>query len=130
MRARLILDRILNELESGNADSIEGKVIGAASIAHRERVHAQIFERLHPCFEDRLHRGISLHVDTANLSGAVVDIELNRNLCLLRLPRHRPSFAPTQARRALLQPGKRRTRSEMMDDVPLRAEQSFLFTAP
>src|SRR5579859_6419498 len=131
MRARLVLDRVLDELESWNAYCIEREVIRSASVAHCERVHSQIFELLHPRLENGLHCRVALHVDAANLACAIVDVEISGDLGLLRLDRHRAGFASAQTRGSLRAWSvERRTRSEVMDHIPSGAEQTFLFAAP
>ena len=65
MRARLIVQRILDELEARNADAIERLVIGAAGIAQRQRGHAEVLQRLDPLREDRRDRCIALQIYAA-----------------------------------------------------------------
>src|SRR5271154_7594678 len=50
--AGFVIERILNELESWDADGIKRQVIGATGVAHGDSGHAQIFEGLHPGFEN------------------------------------------------------------------------------
>ena len=76
MRARVVLDRILNELEAGQPDRVERLVIRAAGVADRQRRHAEVVERLHPLLEDRRDGLVALQVDAANRAGAVVDVEV------------------------------------------------------
>src|SRR5437868_726377 len=131
MSARIVFDWVLNELEAGNAGGVEGEMIGAPGVPHGERIHSQIFEGTHPCFEDRLHSGIPLHVDAANLSRAIVDVEVRGNFGLFWLYRHRSGFSAPKARRAILSgAGERWTRTEMVHYVPLGAEQTLFFAAP
>src|SRR5579859_2203761 len=85
MGSALIVERILNELEAGQADGVERKMIGAAGVAHGERRDAEILERRNPLPEDRLLCGIALEIDPADLSGAVVDIEVRIERLPLRL---------------------------------------------
>ena len=75
---------ILDELESGDADGIEGEMVSAAGVAHGESGHAEIFERTHPGFEDGGNGLVLLQVDAANLSGAVVDVEVGGDSSLAR----------------------------------------------
>src|SRR5580693_5857183 len=70
--ARLVLYRILDELEPRNADGVERKMVGAARIAHGQRGHAEIAERLHPRFEDRSDGLVLLQINTPDLSRAIV----------------------------------------------------------
>src|SRR5580693_4181345 len=53
MCARAVVERVLDELESGEADGVEGFMIGAASVAHGDRRNAQIFQGLDPLLENR-----------------------------------------------------------------------------
>src|SRR5579864_7963866 len=85
MRASFILDGILNELESGNADGVEGEVVSAAGVAHGERGHAEIFEGTHPGLEDGVNSFVFLQIDAANFSGAVIYVEISRDFRLLGL---------------------------------------------
>ena len=74
--ASVVLDRVLNELEAGNAGSIEREMVGTASVAHGQRVHTKIGEWLHPRFEDRQYCGILLHINAADFAGAIVHVEV------------------------------------------------------
>ena len=75
--ACLVLDGVLDELESGNADGVERKMISATGVAHGESSHPEIFKGFHPRFEDGSHGFVLLQVDAADFSGAVVDIEIS-----------------------------------------------------
>ena len=44
MRARSVLERVLNELKAGKADGVEGEVIGAARVGEGEGFGAQVRE--------------------------------------------------------------------------------------
>jgi len=48
MGARLVVNRILNELEGRQPDVIEVQVVGAADALHRQRRGAGFAERLQP----------------------------------------------------------------------------------
>src|SRR5580700_4953114 len=85
MAARTVIQRVLDELESGDADAVKRFVIGAAGIAQRDGGNAKVFEWLHPLGEDRSHGSILLQVDTANLAAAIIKIEVAGNLLILRL---------------------------------------------
>src|SRR5258708_8223613 len=85
MGAGLVLDGILDELESWDADGVERKVIGASGVAHAKRVHAEIFEGLHPGFKDRRYGFVFLQVYATDFSGAVVYVEIGGDFCLLGL---------------------------------------------
>ena len=75
---------ILNELETGKADAVEGNVIGAAGVAHRNRRRAEVREREKPCLEDRGGGRIALGIDASDLPAAIVQIEVNRKLVVFR----------------------------------------------
>ena len=86
--------------------------------------------RIH-CFEDGRDGFVFLQIDAANFSGAVVDVEVGGNFCLLGLHGDRSGFAAQQGRHAFhagIVHG--RTRAEMLFDITLRAEQAFFFAAP
>ena len=87
-------------------------MIRAAGVADRQRVHAQVLERLHPLLENRRDRLVALQVDAADQPGAVVHIEVAGQLPVLRLQLHRRRVA------------------EVGFDVFARAEQSLFFAAP
>ena len=87
-------------------------MIGAASVANRQRLHAEVLERFHPRLEDRRHRLVALQVDATNQAGAVIDVEVAGELRMLRLQLHRRRIAVVRL------------------DVFLRAEQPLLLTAP
>ena len=74
---------VLNELEAGNADGIERKMVGAACVLVCDRGDAEIGERLHPLLEDVVDGAVVLRVDAADFSGAVVDVEIRRDHFLL-----------------------------------------------
>src|SRR4051794_15462815 len=75
MRARSVIQRVLNELEARNPDGVKCLVIRASSISHRNRGDAQIIERLHPLPEDIRDAGVLLQVDASNLPASVIDVE-------------------------------------------------------
>ena len=120
MGAAFVIHRVLNELEAGDARGIERLMVGAAGIAHGKRIHAKITKRLHPRFKDRLDPGILLHVNAANLAGAVIHVEIDRDLCLLRLSRHRPIFPARDRWIALsVRIVGWRTRTKVLRHIPL-----------
>jgi hypothetical protein len=88
VHARAVVERILDELESRQPDRVEVEVVGAARAADRDRAGSQVGERLEPLFEDRAHAIVALQVDAANPARSVVDVEIARELCVLRLERH------------------------------------------
>src|SRR5215472_16854743 len=83
MRARSVIERILNELEAGNPDRVERLVIGAARVSHGNRADSQIREGSDPLLEDGSDGRVLLQVDAANFSRPVVDVEVSGNLLLL-----------------------------------------------
>ena len=74
---------------SKDGKSVEGFVIGAADVAHRECGYAEVIERLHPLLEDWTDCGVLLQINSANVPAAVIDIEVagNQLLFLLKLQR-------------------------------------------
>src|ERR1022692_3529314 len=94
--AGLVLDGILDELESRDADGIKGLMVGAAGVTHGERVHAQVFERLHPGFKDWGYRFVLLQIDASNLAGAVVHVEIGGDFRLFGFHSYLSSFSPQQ----------------------------------
>src|ERR1035437_10160070 len=103
MRAGLVLDGILDELESRNTDGVEDWGDGF----------------------------VFLQVDAADLAAAVVHVEISGDLCLFRLHRNVSSFA-SQGSGHALHPGlvRGRTSAEVILYLPLRAQQPFFFPAP
>src|SRR5947209_15225361 len=106
-------------------------MVRASGVAHAEGVHAQVAEGFHPGLEDGLDRGVLLHINAADLTRAVVHVEINGDLFLLGLESDGTVFAAQQrgisfALRVL----RFRPLAEMMHHVPLRAQQSFFLTAP
>ena len=69
----------------GMPDGVETEMVGAASVAQSDRCYADVLEWLHPLLEDRGDGGILLQVDSANLSAAVVHVEISRDFFLLGL---------------------------------------------
>ena len=63
-----VVERILDELEAGQADRVERQVIGAAGVADGDRRHAEIAKRREPLLEERPHRLVALQVDAADLA--------------------------------------------------------------
>ena len=90
MVAALIIQIILNELEARNSNRIETQVIGSAGVPHRKCGNAKIFERRDPLRKDGRDGSVALEVDSANLSRAVVDIEVSGNQLLFGLDLKRP----------------------------------------
>ena len=130
VRAGLVLDLVLDELEARQADPVEGLVVGAGGVVHRHGRHAEVLERRDPALEDRDDRGVLLGVDAPDLSGPVVDVEVRRELRVLGLRRDRPGRLPEVVGLLLLRVGHRRARREVVRDVGLGAEEPLLLAAP
>src|SRR5215470_13303214 len=96
MGPRLVLDRILDELETRNADRVERKVVGSTGVTHGKRGHAQVPEGLHPCFEDWRHGFVFLHVHAADLPRTIVHVKVSSNFRLLWLYGNRARFTTDQ----------------------------------
>src|ERR1019366_7302465 len=106
-------------------------MIGTTGIAHGERGHAQVFEGTHPGLEDRRHGFVFLQINTTNLAGAVVYIEIGGDFGLLEFDRDRTRLAAQQGWHSFhVGVVHRRTRAKVLLDVALRAEQAFFFAAP
>src|SRR5215469_10969195 len=88
MRTARVLHRVLNELESGKADRIEGNVIGAARIANGDGGSAQIPEWRQPGFENRAHHIVALQIYAADTAGAVIEVEIAGEFGVLRFALH------------------------------------------
>ena len=84
VRARVVVHRVLNELEAGQAHGVERKVVGAAGIADGNGRSAHVFEGFEPSFEDRPHHVVALQIDAANFAGAVVVVEVAGELGVFR----------------------------------------------
>ena len=85
MGARVVFERILNELETGEADGVVRKMIGAAGVLNRDGVHPHRLERLHPFAENRPCGFVALQIDAAEFAAAIVNVEVNVKLALLGL---------------------------------------------
>src|SRR3989442_7565492 len=83
VRARSVIERILNELEPRDADSIKSLMVGATGVAYTHRGYAQIFQRLDPLGKDRSYSGILLKINAANLAAAIIDVEIPGNFLLV-----------------------------------------------
>src|SRR5882762_10362179 len=80
-----IIHWILDELEARQANGIEGLVVGSAGIGKRQGFGAQIVKRFEPATEERTHRLIPLHIDTANFAGPIVEIEIRAEFFVFAL---------------------------------------------
>src|SRR5437763_8303899 len=87
VRARVVVNRVLYELEAGQADGVEGEVIGSARVGESQGLRAEVCERREPTAEERAHRVVPLHVDAAYSARAVVEVEVGGELFVLRLRR-------------------------------------------
>ena len=76
--AALVVEHVLNELESGDAHRVKAQVIGAAGVAIGDGGNAEVLQRRNPLRKDRRNGPVSLRVDAANFAGAVIDIEIRR----------------------------------------------------
>ena len=85
VRAGFVVGVVLNELEAGDADGVEGEMVGAAGVLIRDGGDAEVGERGHPLLEDVEDGAVVLRVDAANFSGAVVDVEVGGDQFLLGL---------------------------------------------
>ena len=83
MSARVVLDFILDELKSRQADAVERLMIGAARVRDRDCAGAHVAERRQPLSEEIAHAAIALQVNAANFSGAVIEIEIAGKLFIL-----------------------------------------------
>jgi len=68
VRAALVVQHVLNELEAGNADRIEAQVVGAAGVAVSNCCYSQILQRGDPLGKDGRDGRVALCVDAANLA--------------------------------------------------------------
>jgi len=85
MRARFVVEAILNELEARDSDGVERLVIGAARVAVGDGGDAQVFQRLDPLRKDRADGGVFLQLNAEDFAGAVIDVEVAGNFRLLGL---------------------------------------------
>src|SRR5580658_4973954 len=92
MRARAVVEVILNELEAWDADRIERFVVGAACVPHGNGGDAKIFQRLHPLRKNWRLSGVLLQINPQDFSGAVVHVEIARNLRLFRFKDNRTGW--------------------------------------
>src|SRR6185436_14712643 len=112
VRARIVLQPLDQELERRDADVVERHVIGLRDRSRSEDRHAEVPHRRLPLLEDWTDGHVALHPDASDAAGAVVGVEVRRQLRVLRLELHRLRIA------------------EMVADVGARTEQAVLFPAP
>ena len=63
-----VVERVLDELEAGDADRVEGEMVGAAGIAEGDGGDAEVFEGLDPLGEDGRDEGVLLEVNAADFA--------------------------------------------------------------
>src|SRR5438046_10280495 len=88
VRPRVIVERILDKLKTGQPNSIEGKVIGSAGVADGERVHSEVAEGHHPRGKERGHHFVPLQIDAANLARSMIDVIVGIELSTTRQGTH------------------------------------------
>src|ERR1043166_9535014 len=84
VRATLIIDRVLDELKSREADRVKGGVVGIAGVGQRQRLGAQVGKWFKPSPEKRTHGFITLHINTANFPRPIVEIEIGAEIFIFR----------------------------------------------
>ena len=87
-------------LSPAPSDAVKGQVVCAAGVAQRQRRSAQIVERRQPCAEDRARGLVALQINAADLAGAIVQVEIDRELLVLGFGDDRPLGAAKTAARA------------------------------
>src|SRR5438093_11040542 len=105
-------------------------MIRSAGIAHRHGCRAEVLERFEPQLENRNDSRIFLRVDSADFSGAVIEIEVSGQLRVLGLERERAEVAAERGRQIALFRRRLGPRSEMFRYVSTRSQESFFFAAP
>ena len=129
MRARAVLDRVLDELEPRQTDVIERHVVGRIGVRQRHGGRAQIVDGVEPLREQRRGGAVALGVDAADFPGAVVEIEVDRQLIVigglddLRL-------GPAGAAAGRLGRGLFLSFAEMFGHVRGRTVQALFFAGP
>jgi len=77
MRARSIVDPVLEQLEAREAGLIERQVVRSPVAELGKRLQSEICEGLHPCLEDRRRLAVALQMYAAELSCSVVHVEVH-----------------------------------------------------
>src|SRR5260370_27644943 len=119
-------------MEPRTARGIEAVMVDPACVAHAQRVHAQIAERLHPLLENGGGGSILLQKDATDFSRSIVHIEIDRHLGLFgRLDRDRAGVTTSNGRLPLsVRIFRFRARPEVVGNIPLRTEKALLLAAP
>ena len=93
VRARIVVHRILDELEPRQAHCVVAQMVRATCIPIRDRAHPKVGQRRNPLLEDRPNRSILLRIHPPNLTRPVIQIVVS----VQRLPfvrrRQRPMHA-------------------------------------
>src|SRR5688572_30442529 len=80
---RVVFDLVLDKLKSRQANRIESQVVRAARVGDRECACTHVSERHQPLPEQCTNAFVALQVDSANLAGAIVEIEVATQLLVL-----------------------------------------------
>src|SRR5882724_13438789 len=107
-------------------------MVGAARVRNRDRAGAHVAEGHQPLSEKIPEAAIALQVNTANFSGAVIEIEIARKLFIVRQGRQlrRRSIRVTASATTAELSRASFERSKVGLHVSARAQQSFFFTGP
>src|ERR1700733_7936190 len=131
VRAALVVEFVLDELKSGNSDSVKAEVIGPARVAHGQGGHAEILERRDPLRKNGRNGGVALQIDATNLARSVVDIEVAGDEFLLWFHFERSCIASHEFwKRNLVGRGGERSRAKVFLRVTLRTKEPLFFTGP
>src|SRR4051794_2609936 len=93
VRAARIIDWVLDKLESGQTNGIEGCVVGAPGVGQAERFGFQIGKGLEPATEHGTHRVVALHINTTNFARAVIQVKVSGEVLVILLPGERPAWS-------------------------------------
>ena len=85
VRARRIIERVLNELEPLQPDRLQKDVIGAAGFLKHHAGCPHCRKRREPIAENGHHGGVILGVDAAHLARPVIEIEIGGQLAIAGL---------------------------------------------
>ena len=88
VRDAAIIERVLNELEPRQTDGIQRQMVRAAGVLDGDGGRTLVAEGRQPGFKQRAHRIVPLQVDAANLAAAVIQIEVARELGVVRQKFH------------------------------------------